>query len=215
MINKLSTVLLCVLILLCLVACGKSASDSPSSPNHSTSESNADTNKPTDHQPSPERTDDTPSDHVSSPDRTDDIPSDHQPIPDRPDDTPTTDSPETEEPSEQEESVFDLERIRRVTLYTNYGSGEGCEVPDAHMAEITSWLSTFTIGEKAPDLLPPGTNTYYVEVEYTDGEVVKQGLDVISVDGTTYRLECGKRPDCFMEILSGNAMNPVQGNNPL
>ena len=186
MINKLSAVLLCVLILLCLVACDKSVSDSPSSPNHPTSESNSDINKPTDHQPSHEHTDD----------------------------NPTTDSPETEEPSEQEESVFDSERIRRVTFYTNYGFGEGCEVPDAHMAEITGWLSTFTIGEKAPDLLLPGTNTYHVEVEYTDGEIVKHGLDVISVDGTTYCLEYGKRPDCFMEILLGNGMIPVQGNTP-
>ena len=72
------------------------------------------------------------------------------------------------------------------------------------MAEITNWLSTFTVdkNKKLEDIVPPGTNTHYVEIEYLDGTVVKQGLDTISVDGVTYYLNHADAPDCFSEIIS-------------
>ena len=100
------------------------------------------------------------------------------------------------------EPVFATDNITRITFYGYYGTGKGRDVPSEHMTEITNWLGTFTIGEKAPELLPPGTNTYYVEIEYADGTVIKNGLDLISVNGTAYYLRSDKAPDSYMEIIS-------------
>jgi hypothetical protein len=70
------------------------------------------------------------------------------------------------------------------------------------MAEIILWLNTFTVGEKAPDLLPPGTGTWQVEIEYADGTVVKRSLDTITIDGVIYYLKSDLWPDILVEIMS-------------
>ena len=104
----------------------------------------------------------------------------------------------------KDNTVFDTENIARITFYAYYGHGKGSDVPAENMAEITNWLSTFTVdkNKKLEDIVPPGTNTHYVEIEYLDGTVVKQGLDTISVDGVTYYLKHADAPDCFSEIIS-------------
>lgn len=104
----------------------------------------------------------------------------------------------------KDNTVFDTENIARITFYAYYGHGKGSDVPAENMAEITNWLSTFTVdkNKKLEDIVPPGTNTHYVEIEYLDGTVVKQGLDTISVDGVTYYLNHADAPDCFSEIIS-------------
>ena len=51
-------------------------------------------------------------------------------------------------------------------------------------------------------MLPPGTNTVYVEIEYLDGTIVKEGLDVITIDGVSYYLKHAPNPACFTEIIS-------------
>ena len=105
--------------------------------------------------------------------------------------------------SETNESkkVFDTENIARITFYSYYGAGQGSEVPTEQLEEIKKWLGSFTIGEKAPDILPPGTNTYYVEIEYADGTIIKTGLDAIAIDGVTYYITSDKEPECFKEII--------------
>ena len=104
----------------------------------------------------------------------------------------------------KDNTVFDTENIARITFYAYYGQGKGSDVPAENMAEITNWLSTFTVdkNKKLEDIVPPGTNTYRVEIEYIDGTIVKQGLDTISVDGVTYYLKHADAPDCFSEIIS-------------
>lgn len=104
----------------------------------------------------------------------------------------------------KDNTVFDTENIARITFYAYYGHGKGSDVPAENMAEITNWLSTFTVdkNKKLEDIVPPGTNTYRVEIEYIDGTIVKQGLDTISVDGVTYYLKHADAPDCFSEIIS-------------
>ena len=104
----------------------------------------------------------------------------------------------------KDNTVFDTENIARITFYAYYGHGKGSDVPAENMAEITNWLSTFTVdkNKKLEDIVPPGTNTHYVEIEYLDGTVVKQGLDTISVDGVRYYLKHADAPDCFSEIIS-------------
>ena len=100
-------------------------------------------------------------------------------------------------------SVFVTENITSITFYAYYGEGKGSKVPKENMTEIVNWLDSFTIDREATneDVLD-GTNTYYVEVEYSDGTVIKEGLDIIRIDGTRYLLEKETYPDCFWEIIS-------------
>ena len=100
-------------------------------------------------------------------------------------------------------SVFVTENITSITFYAYYGGGKGSKVPTEYMTEIINWLDSFTIDREATneDVLD-GTNTYYVEVEYSDGTVIKEGLDIIRIDGTRYLLEKETYPDCFWEIIS-------------
>ena len=100
-------------------------------------------------------------------------------------------------------SVFVTEDIISITFYAYYGEGKGSKVPKEYMTEIVNWLDSFTIDREATDEdVLDGTNTYYVEVEYSDGTVIKEGLDIIIIDGTRYLLEKEPYPDCFMEIIS-------------
>ena len=98
--------------------------------------------------------------------------------------------------------VYDTENITRITFYGNYGDGEGKDVPEEYMHVITSWLGSFNIGEKGDKYPPPGTNTHYVEIEYSNGRIIKNGLDRISIDGVVYKLEKDNQPQCFFEIVS-------------
>ncbi len=104
----------------------------------------------------------------------------------------------------KDDTVFDTENIARITFYAYGGHGKGSDVPAENMAEITKWLSTFTVdkNKKLEGIAPPGTNTHNVEIEYLDGTIVKQGLDMISVDGVRYYLNHTDAPDCFREIIS-------------
>ena len=87
--------------------------------------------------------------------------------------------------SKETNSVFKTEDAVRITFYAYNGGGKGSDVSAENMTAITNWLDSFTLGEKAPEILPPGTNTYYVEIEYSDGTIIKIGLDTIKKDGVT------------------------------
>ena len=105
-------------------------------------------------------------------------------------------------------SVFVTENITSITFYAYYGGGKGSKVPTEYMTEIKTWLDSFTIVREATDEdVPPGTNTYYVEIEYSDGTIIKEGLDIIIIDGTRYLLENEPSPDCFMDIISKTSLN--------
>ncbi len=100
-------------------------------------------------------------------------------------------------------SVFVTENITRITFYAYYGQGTGSDVPAENMAEIINWLDSFSIDRNATDDdVLDGTNTYYVEIEYSDGKVIKEGLDIVFIDDTRYLLKKEPYPDCFMEIIS-------------
>jgi len=105
-------------------------------------------------------------------------------------------------------SVFVTENITGITFYAYYGEGKGSKVPKKDMTEIINWLDSFTIDQEAGDEeVPPGTNTYFVEIEYSDGTVIKEGLDRIEIDGTSYILKGEPCPDCFMEIIAKTKLN--------
>ncbi len=108
-----------------------------------------------------------------------------------------------EENDNPTESAFNTENIVRITFYAYYGQGTGSVVSSENMTEITNWLRTITYDRKATDEdVLPGTNNYQVEIEYSDGTIIKNGLDIILVDGTRYLLKKDKYPNCFMEIIS-------------
>ena len=104
--------------------------------------------------------------------------------------------------------VFETENIVRITFHTLPSDGKGFEVPSTYMAEITSWLGSFTIDEKADDkVLAPGSNSISVEIEYADGTVVKNGLTTTKVDGVTYYMKAEDAPQCYFEILEQTNSN--------
>ncbi len=103
--------------------------------------------------------------------------------------------------NQQTKYVFKTDNIKSITFYGYYGTGVGCKVPQEYMAEITAWLATFKVGDKAPEVIPPGTNTYYIEIKYSDGTVFKGGIDLTDIDGVTYNVEKEKTPECFWNII--------------
>ena len=105
-------------------------------------------------------------------------------------------------------SVFVTENITSITFYAYYGEGKGSKVPTEYMTEIINWLDSFTIDREATDEdVLDGTNTRYVKIEYSDGTIIKEGLDIVIIDGTRYLLENEPSPDCFMDIISKTSLN--------
>ena len=109
--------------------------------------------------------------------------------------------------NKQSTAIFNTENIERITFYAYYGGGKGSDVPAEYLDEIITWLDSFTIDKEAPELLSPGTNTIHVEIEYTDGTVVKKGLDTATVDGITYYIKGATAPECYEEIISKTSLN--------
>ena len=104
-------------------------------------------------------------------------------------------------------AVFNTKHIKRITFYAYYGNGKGSEVPAEHLNEIITWLDSFTINKKVTELLPSGINTINVEIEYSDGTVVKKGLDTTTVDGIIYYIKGDTAPECYEEIISKTSLN--------
>ena len=105
-------------------------------------------------------------------------------------------------------SVFVTENITSITFYAYYGEGKGSKVPTEYMTEIIKWLDSFTIDREATDEdVLDGTNNRFVEIEYSDGTIIKEGLDIISIDGTRYLLEKEPYPSCFENIISKTNLN--------
>ena len=104
-------------------------------------------------------------------------------------------------------SVFVTENITKITFFAYYGNGKGSEVSKENMVEIINWLESFTIDREATDEdVPPGTNTHHVEIEYSDGTIIKEGLDIVVIDGTRYLIKKGKAPDCFADIMAKTSL---------
>ena len=115
----------------------------------------------------------------------------------------------TEEKHKATAAVFNTEDIVRITFYAYYGSGKGSDVPTEHLEEITNWLDSFEVdtNKEFPELVPPGTNTIYVEIEYSDGSIIKQGMDTTTVDGVAYYIKGATPPECYDEIISKTSLS--------
>ena len=107
----------------------------------------------------------------------------------------------------QTTAIFNTKNIKRITFYAYYGGGKGSDVPAQHLDEMIAWLDSFTLDKEVPELLPPGTNTINVEIEYLDGTIVKKGLDTTTVDGITYYIKGNAAPECYEEIISKTSLN--------
>ena len=191
--KKILSVFLCVIILLCFVACGeKSNTDKQSTEGTNQSESNSTESSITNTQ-SPESTNQNETDSIEN--------TDHN--------TESTESTNENGTNNQEIAIFNTKNIKRITFYAYYGSGKGSDVPAEHLGEITTWLNSFKIDTDRdfPDLVPPGTNTIHVEIEYLDGTVVKEGLDTATVDGITYYIKGDTAPKSYEEIISKTSLN--------
>lgn len=123
------------------------------------------------------------------------------------DSTETSESTNHNDTNNQATPVFNTKNIKRITFYAYYGGGKGSAVPAEHLDEIITWLGSFTIDQEASELLSPGTNTIHVEIEYSDGTVVKTGLDTATVDGITYYIKGNTAPECYEEIISKTSLN--------
>lgn len=191
--KKILSIFLCVIILLCFVACGeKSNTDKQSTEGTNQSESNSTESSITNTQ-STESTNQNETDSIEN--------TDHN--------TESTESTNENGTNNQEIAIFNTKNIKRITFYAYYGSGKGSDVPAEHLGEITTWLNSFKIDtdREFPDLVPPGTNTIHVEIEYLDGTVVKEGLDTATVDGITYYIKGDTAPKSYEEIISKTSLN--------
>ena len=191
--KKILSIFLCVIILSCFVACGeKSNTDKQSTEGTNQSESNSTESSITNTQ-SPESTNQNETDSIEN--------TDHN--------TESTESTNENGTNNQEIAIFNTKNIKRITFYAYYGSGKGSDVPAEHLGEITTWLNSFKIDtdREFPDLVPPGTNTIHVEIEYLDGTVVKEGLDTATVDGITYYIKGDTAPKSYEEIISKTSLN--------
>ena len=212
MYKKFIIAIMCIAMLLSLAACSKeTARQTDGTSNQAETSPTIDTylkepSTPTEGPTTPTDDPTSPTDEPTFPTDEPTFPTDEPTFPtddpNEPTEDPTIPTDDPNAPVEGPKAVFRTEDIIRITFYTYYGDGTGSDVPTENMSVITAWLGSFTVGEKAPDLLPPGTNTYFVEIEYADGTVVKEGLDVIVIDDTLYLLDNDTYPDCFREIIS-------------
>ena len=122
-------------------------------------------------------------------------------------DTQPNESAKQSDTNNQETEIFNTKNIKRITFYAYYGDGKGSDVPAEHLDEMIAWLDSFTLDKEVPELLPPGTNTIHVEIEYFDGTIVKRGLDTATVGGITYYIKGDTAPECYEEIVSKTRLN--------
>ena len=104
---------------------------------------------------------------------------------------------------DRDKPVFVTENISRLSFMV--GPGDEIVVPQEDAAEIAQWLATFRLGEKAPEALPPGSNSVRVKIEYHDGNSVENGLSTYQVDGVHYYLTSDAAPACYLELLDAAA----------
>ena len=100
------------------------------------------------------------------------------------------------------EPVFETDNITRITFYASAPNSTDTEVPSEYLAEITEWLGTFVAGKKADDVLPPGADSLFVRIEYSDGTIIENSMSTTIVDGTTYLINYDKEPESYFELFA-------------
>lgn len=98
--------------------------------------------------------------------------------------------------------VFETKNIAGITFYGTAPNSTETDVPSEYLAEITEWLGTFIAGKKADDVLPPGADSLFVRIEYSDGTIIENSMSTIIVDGTTYLINYDKEPECYFDLFA-------------
>lgn len=99
-------------------------------------------------------------------------------------------------------TVFETENITSVTFYGSAPNSIETNVPDEYLSEITAWLGTFVAEKMADDVLPPGADSMFVRIEYSDGTIVENSMTTIVLDGKTYLINYDKEPACYFELFA-------------
>ena len=97
--------------------------------------------------------------------------------------------------------VFKTQNINSITLFRLPDCEDGVEVPDEYKEEVAAWLGTFTVGKKTEEVLC-GINMFTFRIEYSDGTVLVNGTDTITLDGVTYHLKKGPEPGCINKLFA-------------
>jgi len=198
--KKFSIVILCIVLLLSFAACRKNEihqnnNETNQTENSTTSdvakEDNTTSNVSTDNECTNEATSSTSANNTTL------------------DNNTTENSVETSNTTENTIPVFKTDNVTSITFYAYYGSGKGGDVPAEHLNEIISWLDSFKVDtdREFPELVPPGTNTIHIEIKYSDGSIIKLGMDTTTVDGVTYYIKGATRPECYDEIISKTSLS--------
>jgi len=116
--------------------------------------------------------------------------------------------------SPKDKPIFETDNITRVTFINSAPKGKETEVPDEYLDEIIEWLGTFKAGKKAGDVLPPGSDSISVRIEYSDGTIVENGLSTVVIKDTTYIINYDKEPACYFDLFTnkpiyGRALNGI------
>ncbi len=97
--------------------------------------------------------------------------------------------------------VFETEGIAEVKVCW-YRVQDGMPIPAERLADMVAYLRELRIGEPMPRPIPPGTNTFTLEILYEDGHTLSHGTDTHTVSGIIYRIEGPGFPDWLLELIT-------------
>ena len=102
--------------------------------------------------------------------------------------------------------VVNTANVSRILCCGLPDAADGIELPSEDMPEMIAWLESFTVGSPVSSKgLPPGSNSYWIIIEYRDGQSTAVGIDAVEYDGKLYFVEREPVPDCFFEVFdAGN-----------
>ena len=107
---------------------------------------------------------------------------------------------------EEDHYIFKTEDIVSVTFYHDSSGDKPYPVPEEDLPEIVAWLGTFRTAQKVrffngyPELAA-GTNSFWVEITYADGQVLKTVMDTATVEGVLYHTTDAGTPESFNRLF--------------
>lgn len=118
------------------------------------------------------------------------------------------------------QAVFNTDGITGITFFSANPDESPAMVPAAYMDEIKAWLDLFRRGEPvdAARGAAPGADSISVQIEYSDGTIMKNSLGTINIDGTQYYLLSPQKPACWYALwtlpTSAESLRTLQQEDP-
>lgn len=94
--------------------------------------------------------------------------------------------------------------ITAITFHSIINNEGDLPVPEADLEEITNWLSSFTVGNRAGKNLVPGTGSVEMTLTYADGTTERRSMDIIHLDGVAYLVKYPNAPECYLTLHNSN-----------